>query len=157
MILGKDYHDVNADLETVCLKLKDKTVRMVQLEITLMRCFRPMLAERMKDIYRFKEKLPADTKQFYIDTKYDGERCQLHKQGDKFRYFSRNGMDFTYDYGETADVSGKFTSFFIKSLDPSVGDVIVDGEMCAWSKERQCLVQKGEQHNIRQIREHDHR
>ena len=40
-------------------------------------------------------------REFYIETKYDGERCQLHKQGDTFRFFSRNGFDFTCDYGES--------------------------------------------------------
>lgn len=28
-------------------------------------------------------------KPFYIETKLDGERIQLHKDGDKFKYFSR--------------------------------------------------------------------
>ena len=40
-------------------------------------------------------------REFYIETKNDGERCQLHKQGDTFRFFSRNGFDFTCDYGES--------------------------------------------------------
>ena len=94
-------------------------------------------------------------KQFYIETKYDGERCQLHKQGDKFRFFSRNGFDFTNDFGESSKDVGKFVYYFKKSLKCSVTDVILDGEMCAWSKENQCLLQKGEQFNIRQLKEDD--
>lgn len=27
--------------------------------------------------------------QFYIETKFDGDRMQLHKQGNQYRYFSR--------------------------------------------------------------------
>ena len=27
---------------------------------------------------------------FYAEIKYDGERVQLHKQGDEFQYFSRS-------------------------------------------------------------------
>ena len=30
---------------------------------------------------------------FYIETKIDGERMQLHKQGDCFMYFSRRYDD----------------------------------------------------------------
>lgn len=30
-----------------------------------------------------------DNQSFYIETKIDGERMQLHKQGDCFMYFSR--------------------------------------------------------------------
>ena len=30
-----------------------------------------------------------DNQTFYIETKIDGERMQVHKQGDSFMYFSR--------------------------------------------------------------------
>ena len=149
---GKDYFEVQADLEKVCLKLKDPTKRLHQLEVTLMSPFRPQLADRkpIMDIVKH-----LKDKQFYIETKYDGERCQLHKQGDKFRFFSRNGFDFTNDFGESSKDVGKFVYYFEKSLKCSVTDVILDGEMCAWSKENQCLLQKGEQFNIRQLKEDD--
>ena len=116
--------------------------------------FRSHLCERVKGhISKISEEM--NNKKFYIETKYDGERCQLHKKGDKYKYFSRNIFDFTYDYGETVEEEGKFTSFFAKSLDPSVTDVIFDGEMCAWSIEHQCLLCKSDQMNIRQIRPGD--
>ena len=94
-------------------------------------------------------------KNFYIETKYDGERCQLHKKGDQFKFFSRNGFDFTYDYGETATEHGKFSSYFVKSINDNITDLIVDGEMCAWSKEDNRILWKSEQMNIRQIRDDD--
>jgi DNA ligase-4 len=34
-------------------------------------------------------------KPFYIELKYDGERMQLHKRGDEYKYFSR-GYDSTF-------------------------------------------------------------
>ncbi|EDL22039.1 ligase IV, DNA, ATP-dependent, isoform CRA_b, partial [Mus musculus] len=32
---------------------------------------------------------------FYIETKLDGERMQMHKDGALYRYFSRNGYNYT--------------------------------------------------------------
>ena len=30
--------------------------------------------------------------QFYIETKFDGDRMQLHKQGNQYRFFSRRSV-----------------------------------------------------------------
>ena len=148
---GKDFFEVQADLRKICLKLQDPTKRLHQLEVTLMDPFRPQLADRKPTIRELSRQLKD--KQFFIETKYDGERCQLHKQGDKFKFFSRNGFDFTNDYDENSQ--GKFVNYFMKSLKSSVTDVILDGEMCAWSRENKCLLQKGEQFNIRQLKDDD--
>ena len=43
------------------------------------------------------------------------------------------------------DDVGKFSHHISSCLDPSVTSVILDGEMCAWSKEARCLLQKSEQ------------
>ena len=147
---AKDLYEVNANLEAVCEKLRDPKVRLHQVEISLMTPFRPHLADRkeVKDI-------PGIMKKFYIETKYDGERCQLHKNGDNFRYFSRKGLDFTREYGETSDDSRMFSSVISSCLASSVQDIILDGEMCTWSKDLNCLLQKGKQFNIRQMRNDD--
>lgn len=45
-----------------------------------------MLANRVE-----LEKIPSvmQNKEFLIEPKFDGERCQLHKDGDNYKYFSR--------------------------------------------------------------------
>ena len=68
--------------------------------------------------------------EFYIETKYDGERMQLHKNGRKYRFFSRNGMDFTDDFGHSSSSgSGKFATWAEKAFDPQVKTFILDGEI----------------------------
>lgn len=63
--------------------------------------FKPMLLERcsIEDI----EKLFRNSDSYYVQTKYDGERSQLHMANGKFKYFTRNGYDITNNpgYGET--------------------------------------------------------
>ena len=145
---AKDYFEVNADLLKICQKLKDPSKRLQKLDVTLLSPFRPQLADRL--VVSMISKKMGD-REFYIETKYDGERCQLHKQGNTFRFFSRNGFDFTLDYGESKDDVGKFSHVISRCLDSNVTDIILDGEMCAWSKVDNCLLQKSEQFNIRQL------
>ena len=48
-----------------------------------------------------------------------------------------------------------FSSVISACLASSVQDIILDGEMLTWSKELNCLLQKGKQFNIRQMRNDD--
>lgn len=45
-----------------------------------------MLAERV-----ILEKVETQMKNqtYYVETKYDGERSQIHKKGNRYKYFSR--------------------------------------------------------------------
>lgn len=47
----------------------------------------PMLAEACKSFDKVLEKCSDG---FYSEIKYDGERVQIHKQGNEFKFFSRN-------------------------------------------------------------------
>jgi len=55
---------------------------------------RPMLAGKKK-ISFFKEN---ESKMYYVETKFDGERLQAHKRGEEIKLFSRNGVDYTKLY-----------------------------------------------------------
>ena len=37
-------------------------------------------------------------KQLFVETKFDGERLQVHIDGDKIKVFSRNGVDYNHVY-----------------------------------------------------------
>ena len=54
---------------------------------TLMTPVQPMLAMACKSVDMAFEKCPNG---MYSEIKYDGERVQLHKNGDEFKYFSRS-------------------------------------------------------------------
>lgn len=66
--------------------------------------FKPMLLERCKieDVGKFF----TGRESYFVQTKHDGERFQIHMQDGRFKYFSRNAYDFTENYGET-ESSGK--------------------------------------------------
>lgn len=63
--------------------LKDPSIRYHELEIKLFEAFSPMLSERT-DV----SKLDM-TETLLLETKFDGERFQLHYSNNKFKYFSR--------------------------------------------------------------------
>lgn len=75
------------------------------MDIEIFEAFRPMLSKRV-DAAVFKKHF-IDDKLFYVENKFDGERFQLHMENGVFKYFSRNGFDYTGTYGATYD-DGKF-------------------------------------------------
>ena len=145
-----DLFDVNANLRKVCDLLRDPNVRRNEIEIGLFEPFKPMLADRCT-IGEFHRSMTG--RDFYVETKYDGERMQLHMEDGRFRFYSRNGFDFTEDFGSSAAARGMFSSHAAAALrDRGVKSVILDGEICAFNHVTGTLTQKGEQMNIRNIR-----
>ncbi|TIC57387.1 ATP-dependent DNA ligase [Wallemia mellicola] len=69
---------------------------------------------------------------FVVEEKMDGERIQLHKKGTKYKYWSRNAKDYTYLYGENPK-EGSFTPHIHHSFDDRVDEIVLDGEMLAYS------------------------
>lgn len=90
-----------------------------------------------------------------METKYDGERMQAHKDGDSFKFFSRNGSDFTEQFGRNGLDRDKFSFYLASSLSPEVKSVILDGEICSWNHQTKALVQKSQKNDVRHIRNGD--
>uniref|UniRef100_A0A7N6C499 DNA ligase n=1 Tax=Anabas testudineus TaxID=64144 RepID=A0A7N6C499_ANATE len=61
--------------------------KLLTIEASLMTPVQPMLAEACKSIEQAMKKCPNG---MYSEIKYDGERVQVHKNGDNFSYFSRS-------------------------------------------------------------------
>uniref|UniRef100_A0A674CRN5 DNA ligase n=1 Tax=Salmo trutta TaxID=8032 RepID=A0A674CRN5_SALTR len=61
--------------------------KLLTIEASLMTPVQPMLAEACKSIQYAMKKCPNG---MYSEIKYDGERVQVHKNGDHFSYFSRS-------------------------------------------------------------------
>ncbi|NXT52643.1 DNLI3 ligase, partial [Pluvianellus socialis] len=61
--------------------------RTLSVQASLMTPVQPMLAEACKSIDYAMKKCPNG---MYAEIKYDGERVQVHKNGDHFNYFSRS-------------------------------------------------------------------
>lgn len=146
---AKDLYDVNNSLEKVSVKLRDPSVRLHEIEVSLFSAFRPMLAERA-----MLEKVEAQMnhKTYYAETKYDGERSQIHKKGNNYKYFSRNGFDFTDNFGGDPH-SGLFTPYLHNLFRADVRDVILDGEVVCWSKTHKSIISKGEHMDVKNLRD----
>ncbi|XP_050665255.1 DNA ligase 3 isoform X2 [Leptidea sinapis] len=68
------------------VKHKDSTQETVQAKLSLMTPVLPMLAEACKSVEMAMKKCPNG---MFSEIKYDGERVQVHKKGNEFKYFSR--------------------------------------------------------------------
>ncbi|XP_035224665.1 DNA ligase 4-like [Stegodyphus dumicola] len=141
---AKDLYNVTNSLEKVCTSLRDPSVRLHEIEISLFSPFRPMLAEIA--LPNQVEEL-MQNKSFIVETKYDGERLQLHKDGDTYMYFSRGGHDCTDTYGNSPSV-GTLTPYISKCFKPHITSCILDGEIVIYSSKLNCIVSKGENAEI---------
>ncbi len=81
---------------------------------------RPMLAERLSDP---KEMLTKAGGKAYVEYKYDGERAQIHKKGDKIWIYSRRLENITHQYPDVVDYARRY----IKA-----DEAIVEGEIVVY-------------------------
>lgn len=75
-------------------------------------------------------------KELYQETKMDGERFQLHMKDNKFRYFSRNGHEYSDGFNAVLTPLIKFL--------PVVHSLILDGEMLVFDTIERRYHTKGE-------------
>lgn len=75
---AKELYDVSNDLEKVCTSFMDPSSPSSGIEISLFKPFRPMLADRVQ-MSKILTKMGNNP--FYVETKLDGERTQIHKRG----------------------------------------------------------------------------
>ncbi|XP_015777193.1 PREDICTED: DNA ligase 4-like [Acropora digitifera] len=113
-----------SDNTNVCIDLHDPEIRMNEAQMSLFSPFRPMLAERVA--IDEVEKL-MNNEPFYIETKVDGERMQLHKEKNAFMYYSRSANDYTHVFG--SQPSSGFLTPLIADCFSSLHSCILDGEM----------------------------
>ncbi|XP_017086488.1 DNA ligase 4 isoform X2 [Drosophila eugracilis] len=108
---------------------------------------RPMLCERF----------PGDIEQLmhsdvlYVETKMDGERFQLHIDRGRFMYISRNGMDYTRNFGISYD-QGTLTPKLRGLLPLGLESIILDGEMMVWDTNKLCFREKGENTDVKNLK-----
>ncbi|XP_076769906.1 DNA ligase 4 [Arvicanthis niloticus] len=142
-----ELHNVTTDLEKVCRQLHDPSVGLSDISITLFSAFKPMLAA-VADVQRVEKDMKQQS--FYIETKLDGERMQMHKDGALYRYFSRNGYNYTDQFGESPQ-EGSLTPFIHNAFKTDVQACILDGEMMAYNPTTQTFMQKGVKFDIKRM------
>lgn len=129
----------SSSLSRVCWELYQHDYRLpdVEKDISIFSCFQPQLAGfRKNNLEDLVKKMPGEM--FYIEEKLDGERIQLHKKGDSFKYWSRKAKDYTYLYGasygsESNQEGGGLSKHLRNAFDKRVKSIVLDGEMITWN------------------------
>ncbi|XP_023029983.2 DNA ligase 4 isoform X1 [Leptinotarsa decemlineata] len=147
---GASFYASNSNLRKVCHILANQNVRLHELDIELFEAFRPMLSKRIDGV-NFKKELP-DNKLFYVENKFDGERFQLHLRDNEFKYFSRNGFDFTENLGKSYE-TGIFTPHLKGLFDKNIKNAILDGELMVWNKKTKQFGSKGMALDVKKLRQ----
>ncbi|KAK6630885.1 hypothetical protein RUM44_003055 [Polyplax serrata] len=91
----------------------------MEIDLNMMTPVAPMLAQPCKSVQMALEKCPNG---MFSEIKYDGERVQLHKKGDSFKYFSRS-------LKPVLDHKVKHFKEYIPQAFPHGKDLILDAEI----------------------------
>ena len=98
-------YNVSSDLGTVAEVIaKDGLGGVKNFQVSIFRPVRPMLAERAKSPEEAHERMG---KEFAVEYKLDGERVQVHLQGQKVLLYSRSLEDITSYYPDIVERIGK--------------------------------------------------
>ncbi|KAI0923774.1 DNA ligase (ATP), variant 2 [Taiwanofungus camphoratus] len=127
-----DLYNTCSDLKKIAWELWDPNRRLNDEDkaVQLFRAFAPMLCKR--PTRRIEESVKEmQDRTFIMEEKLDGERVQLHKQGNEYFYCSRKGKDYTYLYGKHVG-TGSLTPYIHGAFDSRVDEIILDGEMLVW-------------------------
>ncbi|XP_002166379.2 DNA ligase 4 isoform X1 [Hydra vulgaris] len=134
-----ELYNISNSLHKVCLDLHDQNITLNKKNIMLMSPFRPMLGMR-STIDNIVKVLKHS--EFFIETKIDGERIQLHKNGEQYAYFSRNAYDYSEIFGCTK-YSGTLTQYINMLFKTDIKTCILDGEMVVYCVETNSFMLKG--------------
>ncbi|XP_065897200.1 DNA ligase 4-like isoform X2 [Dysidea avara] len=142
-----DLFNVCSSLDKVCSDLRDPSTRLNETAISLFQPFRPMLGQRaaIDQVVKL-----MDNDAFFIETKFDGDRMQLHKKGCQYKYFSRSSKDYTSSFGLT-DKEGSFTPNIHHAFNSKVDNCILDGEMVGWNAATDSYISKGENVDVKAL------
>jgi len=95
-------YNISSDLGRVASVVAEKGLSGIEeFEVIVFEPIRPMLAERLSSPEEILEKLGGKCMAEY---KYDGERIQAHKKGNKVSLYSRRLEDITAQYPDAADL-----------------------------------------------------
>ncbi|XP_031573134.1 DNA ligase 4-like [Actinia tenebrosa] len=146
-----ELYNICNSLSKVCQDLHNPTIRMNEVEISLFSPFRPMLGQRgsLNQVEKVMEGQP-----FYIEEKVDGERMQLHKGNNTYKYFSRSANEYTHIFGESAD-EGFLTPHIAESFNSSTESCILDGEMVIFDPSAGTFFTKATNHDVKSASTYD--
>lgn len=147
---AKHFQNQYSSLSRVCQAIENGEVYEDNGTVELFRRCNPMLCQRGT-----LEKLQSllSQREFYVETKMDGERFLMHIRDGEFKYFSRKGHEF--DSFGANKMSGSLTPFVEPLFKVPVKNLILDGEMMVWNKDYMIYHTKGEHYDVKSIQPND--
>jgi DNA ligase-1 len=141
----EESYNVCTDIGRLGQALAKKGIKATEeFEVEPGRPVQSMLAQRVKTVPEILEKMPGEIS---AEEKYDGERMQIHKDGNKITAFSRRLEDITTQYPEI--IEAVRTNIQAKTA-------VLDGEVVAYKDGKvlsfQHLMQRRRKHNIEEYR-----
>ncbi|XP_061401399.1 DNA ligase 4-like, partial [Musca vetustissima] len=160
---AKAMYQACANLSKLCCHLADNKFTLVNgnlpqlgngpaplvVDITPFEHIRPQLCEVFPG--NMEHIMASDV--LYMETKMDGERFQLHYNEGRFKYISRNGIDYTNSFGSSYDDDNKLTMKLKHLLPIDMQSIILDGEMMIWDRLNQKYREKGENTDVKHLKE----
>ncbi|KAK2580191.1 hypothetical protein KPH14_012455 [Odynerus spinipes] len=144
-----EFFDITSDLRKICDNIYGNKEKL-SYDIQVFSFFKPMLLERcgIEDV----EKLFHNNDEYFVQTKYDGERSQIHMKDGVFKYCTRRRNDITdnWGYGEKS-ADGFLTNKFSRLLNPQCKSIILDGELMGWHKENKVFGSKGMSYDVKKL------
>lgn len=140
-----DLYNQYSHLSRVC-EVVESNIPLDDLKSGILEIFkpiRPMLCERGY-ISQINRMLSENV--YYVETKMDGERIQLHLNGTQFKYFSRSCKDELTNIFGASNTTGLYSPFFYEQLNGNIQNAIFDGEMMVWDREADIYLKKGNIH-----------
>ncbi|MCL4379841.1 ATP-dependent DNA ligase [Candidatus Marsarchaeota archaeon] len=122
----ENAYNICSDLGLVGETIALKGIQAIErFKVTLFKPIRPALAERLPTADEILEKMHGKAA---VEQKYDGFRCQIHKEGRRVRIFSRR----------LEDTTEMFPDLVKAAIEEIRGDkLIIDGEALAYNDETQ--------------------
>ncbi len=122
----ENAYNLCSDLGLVAETIATKGIAAIEkFKVTLFKPIRPALAERLPTAEQILEKMHGKAA---VEQKYDGFRCQIHKDGKRVRIFSRRLEDTTAMFPD-----------LVKAVQEEIkaDKIILDGEALAYNEETQ--------------------
>lgn len=109
--------------------------------------FKPMLCAKIV-IQGLSMQIAND--EYYVQTKMDGERFQIHIDLERYHYFSRRGFDYTANFGKDS-TAGSLTPDLCDVFKVPVTNCILDGEMMVWDRKQHVYHIKAEHTDVKAL------
>ncbi|XP_059617100.1 DNA ligase 4 [Phlebotomus argentipes] len=152
---AEQQYNISSNLYAVCELLDraetSESGAIPQLpEVESVKIFNPVKPMLLARIEMHKLEEAVNRGEYFIETKMDGERFHVHRSGNEYRFFSRNGHNYSEKFGKDF-TSGSLTPFIHNLFAKHVVSIILDGEMMVWNREDNLFYVKGDNYDVKNI------